>query len=93
MNRRSFFTKLGMAATTISILPSALTYTRKWVKTEQIWIPNPEWENAPYKLYFAEHPYFENFDDFWKSYLKLSMNHKTYEPNTKCISPPECIDP
>ncbi len=54
MNRRSFFTKLGLAATTLAILPSAATYARRWVSpavsNRAVWIPNPEWVNAPYEL-------------------------------------------
>ncbi len=32
MNRRSFFTKLGLAAASMAILPAATTYARHWVK-------------------------------------------------------------
>ena len=49
MNRRSFFTKLGLAAASVAILPAATTYARTWVKKE-IWIPNPEWLNANYEI-------------------------------------------
>lgn len=33
MNRRSFFTKLGLAATSLAVLPAATTYARKWIAT------------------------------------------------------------
>jgi len=52
MNRRSFFTKLGIAAATISILPSATTYARQWVAPTAVislWVPNPAWDTAPYE--------------------------------------------
>ena len=59
MNRRSFFTKLGLAAATLAILPSATTYARNWVAPSAalgrvIWMPNPEWVNAPYEIAFVE---------------------------------------
>jgi len=55
MNRRSFFTKLGLAAATLAILPSATTYARNWVAPSKalgrvLWMPNPEWVNAPYEI-------------------------------------------
>jgi len=53
MNRRSFFTKLGLAAASFAILPSAATYARKWVApTAQcaMWVPNPAWETAPFEM-------------------------------------------
>lgn len=34
MNRRSFFTKLGLSAASLAVLPAATTYARKWVKTQ-----------------------------------------------------------
>jgi len=55
MNRRSFFTKLGLAAATVAILPSATSYARNWVAPSQalgrvLWMPNPEYVNAPYEI-------------------------------------------
>ena len=55
MNRRSFFTKLGLAAATLAILPSATTYARNWVAPSKalgrvLWMPNPEYINAPYEV-------------------------------------------
>jgi hypothetical protein len=60
MNRRSFFTKLGLAAASVAILPSAATYVRKWVKPNpsmgrQLWVVNTEWISAPYQLDFVWH--------------------------------------
>lgn len=55
MNRRSFFTKLGLAAATLAILPTATTYARKWVAptvARKMWIPNPAWESAPFEMAF-----------------------------------------
>lgn len=52
MNRRSFFTKLGLAAATLAILPTATTYSRNWVKKDLVWVANPEWETAPYEISF-----------------------------------------
>ena len=57
MNRRSFFTKLGLAAASFAILPAATTYARKWVApTAQcaMWVVNPEWVNAPYEMEFVQ---------------------------------------
>ncbi len=70
MNRRSFFTKLGLAAASFAVLPAATTYARKWVKpaegllfqktndilTSLNFVPNPLWETAPYQLSFVYHP-------------------------------------
>lgn len=54
MNRRRFFSNLIGAAAEFAILPSAVTYSRKWIKPKQspVFIPNPEWVNAPYEIYF-----------------------------------------
>ncbi len=60
MNRRSFFTKLGLAAASFAVLPAATTYARHWVKSGPILTPtclrwkevflNPLWEQAEYEL-------------------------------------------
>jgi hypothetical protein len=58
MNRRSFFTKLGLAAASFAILPSATTYARHWVAptTQRVlWVPNPAWVNAPYEVAYLSH--------------------------------------
>jgi len=69
MNRRSFFTKLGLAAASIAVLPAATTYARHWVKpaegllfqktndilTSLNFAPNPVWETAPYELSWWAH--------------------------------------
>lgn len=55
MNRRSFFTKLALAAAAFTVLPSATTYARKWVAPRAdspLWIPNPAWETAEYRITF-----------------------------------------
>lgn len=58
MNRRSFFTKLAVAAAGFAILPPATTYDRIWKPAPRSWIINPEWEKAPYALSFVAHtPY------------------------------------
>jgi hypothetical protein len=49
MNRRNFFKSLAKAAAGFAILPSAVTYARTWKRTSDLWIPNPEWKNAPYE--------------------------------------------
>ncbi len=60
MNRRSFFTKLGLAAASVAILPAATTYARSWVAPEitgrAIWTPDPRWTNAPYEMSYIWHP-------------------------------------
>lgn len=51
MNRRSFFTKLGLAAASLAILPAATTYARNWKpQPTGIWTPNPAWETAEYEV-------------------------------------------
>ncbi len=50
MNRRSFFTKLGLAAVSLAILPAATTYARNWKKAQDLWVPNPAWVDAPYEV-------------------------------------------
>lgn len=56
MNRRSFFKTLATAAAGFAILPSATSYTRApWkrvIRVEGLWIPNPEYANAPYEVAF-----------------------------------------
>lgn len=62
MNRRSFFSKLAVAAAGFTILPPATTYERIWKPTQKIitfpkgkWIVNPEWETARYAMEFIWH--------------------------------------
>lgn len=51
MRRRDFFKTLSLAAAGFSILPSAMTYQRRWALTrEKVWIPNPDYEEAPYEV-------------------------------------------
>lgn len=67
MNRRSFFTKLGLAAATLAVLPGATTYARKWVAgrsgllmptdlkwTTSVkgWVVNPAWVDAPFEMVY-----------------------------------------
>lgn len=59
MNRRSFFTKLGLVAASFAILPSAATYARNWKPasaTSFMLVPNPDWEAAGFEMSFAWHP-------------------------------------
>lgn len=55
MNRRSFLTNIAVAAAAFTILPSASTYQRNWVKTRPngLWVINPEWVNAEYEVAFV----------------------------------------
>lgn len=39
MNRRAFFTKLGLAAATVAVLPSATTYARRWITQGPLLVP------------------------------------------------------
>ncbi len=58
MNRRSFFTKLGLAAASIAILPAATTYARKWIAPaaeSNLWVPNPAWKTAPLEVAWITH--------------------------------------
>lgn len=51
MNKRDFLATLAKAAAGFAILPAANTYKRVWHKTaENIWMPNPDWVNAPYEI-------------------------------------------
>lgn len=50
MNRRSFFTKLGLAAASLAILPAATTYARNWKATPAGVLVNPAWVNAEYEV-------------------------------------------
>jgi hypothetical protein len=52
VNRRGFLSVLGKATAGFSILPAATTYSRRWVRTECLWRPNPAWEAAPYEIAF-----------------------------------------
>jgi hypothetical protein len=57
MNRRSFFKTLSAAVAGTVVLPPAITFDRcwkypVWKKSGDIWIINPEWENAPYEIGF-----------------------------------------
>lgn len=53
MNRRGFFSTLAKAVAGFTILPAATTYARNWTPTENLWVPNPEWENADYEIKWA----------------------------------------
>lgn len=50
MNRRNFLGKLLAAGAAFSVLPSATTYARNWVKREALWIPNPDYVTAEYEI-------------------------------------------
>lgn len=56
MNRRSFFTKLGLAAASLAILPAATTYARNWKATPSGLIVNPAWVDAPYEFFWLAAP-------------------------------------
>jgi len=75
MNRRSFFTKLGLAAASMSILPAATTYARHWVKPSTsavLFVPNPEWDLAVYNIGYCWHPITEEYLKQQREYLKNS---------------------
>lgn len=66
MNRRSFIGGFAAALAGFAVLPPATTYTRLWKAVRPVdpkWIPNPEWVNAPYQIYFWNAGPFE-FTDF-----------------------------
>jgi hypothetical protein len=72
MNRRGFFSKLGLATAAFAILPSATTYERIW--KPKTWILNPEYENARYQILFNERDFagtwkFISFDPISKLYI------------------------
>lgn len=59
MNRRSFLSNVLKAGVSIMILPSAVTYGRRWVmQTNGMWTINPIWINAQYRFDFMELPFF-----------------------------------
>lgn len=62
MNRRNFFTKLGLASASIAILPSATTYARKWVKSQSIWITQTELSKGITA---------DNYFIFWENWQKI----------------------
>lgn len=71
MNRRSFFTKFGLAAASMAILPAATTYARHWVKpaADSVLLVNPAWVNAEYEISFLNGQLF-NFAYEWKPILE-----------------------
>ncbi len=68
MNRRSFFTKLGLAAASMAILPAATTYARHWVKPANgiIITPISELIMDPRELNLSLY----NFQYAWKPILE-----------------------
>lgn len=52
MKRRDFFRRLGILTTAFTVLPAATTYARTWKPIQSLWVPNPEYVNAPYEVYF-----------------------------------------
>lgn len=46
MNRRSFFSTLGLASASFAILPSATMYERRWVSQGTLLVPG-EWYVTP----------------------------------------------
>lgn len=54
MHRRGFLSNIVKAAVVFSILPSASTYARNWVKPigKDIYVLNPAWIDAPYEIGF-----------------------------------------
>lgn len=49
MNRRNFLSSILKAGIGAAILPSAVTYARKWIKTETLFIP--QWTQEEIELY------------------------------------------
>lgn len=49
MNRRGFLTGMLKAGVAAAFLPGA---GRLWKRSEDIWVPNPEYVNAPYEVCF-----------------------------------------
>lgn len=59
MNTRSFLKSILMLGVSAAILPSAVTYSRRWIKpsgSDQLWKPNPDWVNAQYEVVFGYLP-------------------------------------
>ena len=59
MNTRSFLKSMLMLGVGTAILPSAVTYSRRWIKpsgSDQLWKPNPAWVTAEYEVVFVYLP-------------------------------------
>lgn len=62
MNRRSFFASLVAAAGATIVAPQILLSSAhdrmRWKKSEGsfVYVPNPEWYDAPYELHFFHNP-------------------------------------
>jgi hypothetical protein len=51
MNRRGFISSVLKLSVAAAVLPSALTYSRKWKFSRgDVWIPNPKYINAEYEI-------------------------------------------
>lgn len=53
MNRRGFLSSILKAAAAFTILPAATTYAWNWIRTEDLYLPNPDWVNADYDMFFC----------------------------------------
>lgn len=53
MTRRTFLSNLALGVAAFSILPSAATYKRRWVKRQQLYRPNPDYVAAPYEMWIV----------------------------------------
>ena len=51
--RRNFLSNLAKAVAAFGILPAATTYVRQWKQTNNLWIPNPEWNNAQFEVVYC----------------------------------------
>lgn len=52
-DRIGFLRSLLIVAMAPSVLVPKFGDTHKWKQTANLWVPNPEWENADYKISFA----------------------------------------
>ncbi len=62
MNKRDFLKTLAKAAAGFTILPSAVTYARKWRRVDGIWVVQPYQMEL---LYAMGSPWTKNLDEIF----------------------------
>ena len=55
-SRRSFLKSMLVAAIAPSVLAGVCSDRFKWKRTNDVWVPNPEWVKAEYEVYFINQP-------------------------------------
>lgn len=52
-DRRSFLKSILVATVAPTLLLPKLGNRQRWKRTEEIWVPNPEWVNAEHEIFFV----------------------------------------